>query len=227
MAGYDRLYGLMGQGLGMPKIGRRVFSFTASAAGSGQLPAVPFPCVAEAYLWGAGGSGVISGGVAGAGAEAVMQRFNYGPSVTASYTIGAGGLNSVGQAGGDSTLTVNGQTVALAHGGGSSSADPALGGTGGIGLLSRAGGNGHIGAGSPGAYGGRGGTAASTGGGGGSGGFSDLAGALSPFAGAQGGDGSSTSGNSGSWPGGGASSGGTSTSQHGGDGGLVVIFREI
>lgn len=204
----DRLAGLLGQTIGGPKPSKRTVAYEVLGAGLGTQMAAdlvgslspPFAGVMDLYLIGAGG-GNAGGGAAG-GAEAVYQlNVLVTLGSTISYVLGR---NTPGAAGNASTVTVNGQLIARATGGGQ-----AAGGTGGF-PNARPGGN----PGAAGAFGGAGGLA------GGSAGFRDLFGAGFPLLKGADGVGIVTAGND---PGGGANG---SASFGGGLPVLLLIFRE-
>lgn len=218
----DKLAGFVGQSMGGPKT-KRTLVYTVTAAGSGQLPTVPFNCYADAYAFGAGGPA--SGSKSGAGGTAAFDRFGYGPGVVASYVVGAGKTQVSGVDGDPTTVTVSGNVTIVAQGGQSA----ANGGVGSVAaskgrLLRKGGDGGTSGISHAGDFGAAGGTAsAGVAGGGGSGGFSDLI-AAGPMVGGIGAG--STNANL-AGPGGGGcsdSGGGSGTSC---PGGLIVIFTEF
>jgi hypothetical protein len=207
MPSYDKLRGFVGQSLSGVKSAKRSFPWGASVGGAANVPGsliVPFGGVLDAYLFAAGGASSTT--VAGGGGEAVyILGFPVPALSTISYVLGGAPAGD----GGQTTLSVNGQLIAVANGG-LSNVNGGLGGKGGY-PNSRPGGA----AGQPGVNGG------AAGNGGGSGGFRDLFGNTSwPLAGGNGG-----SANAGQVPGGGG--GASGGSWPGGGGGLWFVLREV
>lgn len=229
MASAGRIRGFVGQRMALKAPNTRVRGMAdKTVAGAFTITSPAYATVAEAWLFGAGGSGEVSSGNAGGGGgEAVWRRFRCPAFTTLSGIVGALGASQVD--GGSTSLTLpNGQVVSAAGGKTASLAVPGLGGGAstnvGVDEIRRRGGDGGAGggtnAGAAGDHGGAGGIGlGTTGGGGGSGGFSDIGPTVGGGAGAKPAAGAIAAQYGGGGPG--------DSAAPAGDGRIFVVFTRV
>lgn len=231
-----KLLGLVAQGMNGKKslAGAQIdlLDFAQPTSGSSSIKA-PRRCIALIYAFGAGASGQsVAVAASGSGGAAAGYRFlRLSPLQSISWVVGAPGASatgSLGNNGGDTTITLPGGSVLIA-GGGKAGLSAPVGGLGGVasGLWTLArngapGGAPGVNGGSAGPGGGSGGAQAggAWGGGGGSAGFGD---SVPLLAGGAGSAGDSAGGSIAGGNYGGGSGGGTSGDPSGA-GGLGAVF---